>query len=51
MAGDHPPPIVLGEGIPLFASASRQDSLKPTDTQTYANGIVLLSYEPMSSPT
>lgn len=39
-------PIVLGAGIPLFATASRQDPLRLIETKPYPNGLVQLSYEP-----
>ena len=38
-------PVILGSGIPLFANAPRQDSLKLVDVTPYPTGIVLLSYE------
>ena len=38
-------PIVLGSGIPLFASSSRQDELRLTHTNAYKSGIVQLCYE------
>ncbi len=38
-------PVVLGEGIPLFAPHSGQDSLKLTETKKYASGVIQLSYE------
>ena len=37
-------PMVLGEGIPLFASGKLNKALKLTDTKTYANGMVQLTY-------
>ena len=42
-------PIVLGDGIPLFATAARLDMLKLTDSKAYPNGIVQLSYEPQQA--
>ena len=39
-------PVVLGGGIPLFATASRQDRLRLVEAKPYPSGIVLLSYEP-----
>jgi dihydrofolate reductase len=38
-------PIVLGAGIPLLASGSRQDPLRLVETRPYPNGLVRLSYE------
>ena len=38
-------PIVLGGGIPLFADASRQDSLTLVEARPFPSGIVQLSYE------
>ena len=41
-------PVVLGSGIPLLASSSRQDELRLTHANTYPSGIVQLCYEPMA---
>jgi dihydrofolate reductase len=38
-------PIVLGEGIPLFANQTTTQSLKLTKCQTYNSGLVQLSYD------
>ena len=37
-------PVILGDGIPLFASAPTQDSLTLVKTTPYQNGIVMLTY-------
>ncbi len=39
-------PIILGQGIPLFAFARRIDEHALTDVTTHARGIVQLYYEP-----
>ncbi len=41
-------PILLGDGIPLFAAVSRQDILKLIESKTHPSGIVQLSYESQS---
>jgi dihydrofolate reductase len=38
-------PIVLGEGIPLFANQTTTQSLNLTKCQTYSSGLVQLSYD------
>jgi dihydrofolate reductase len=38
-------PIVLGEGIPLFANPTNPHSLRLTNCQTYSSGLVQLSYD------
>lgn len=38
-------PIILGEGIPLFASQTTPQSLNFTKCQTYSSGLVQLSYD------
>ncbi len=38
-------PIVLGEGIPLFANPTTPQSLHLTNCQTYSSGLVQLSYD------
>ena len=38
-------PIVLGEGIPLFANKTTTQYLNFTKCQTYSSGLVQLSYE------
>ncbi len=38
-------PIVLGEGIPLFANPTTPQSLRLTNCQTYSSGLVQLSYD------
>ena len=38
-------PIVLGEGIPLFANPTNPHSLRLTKCQTYSSGLVQLSYD------
>ena len=43
-------PILLGDGIPLFAATSRTDPLTLTDVKSYRSGIVQLSYEPAGVP-
>lgn len=42
-------PLILGEGIPLFAPAAGPDALRLVDTTRYASGIVELGYVPQSS--
>jgi dihydrofolate reductase len=37
-------PVVLGRGVPLFASAARSDSLRLIETKSFPSGIVQLSY-------
>ena len=39
-------PIVIGSGKALFAGVSRKLNLKTVSTRAFANGNVLLSYEP-----
>ncbi len=39
-------PIILGTGIPLFATAAGQDTLRLIEAKPYPNGLVQLSYEP-----
>ena len=39
-------PVVLGEGIPLFATTSGQELLRLTEARTFPSGIVMLDYEP-----
>lgn len=41
-------PIILGEGIPLFAHQTNATSLKLTRCQRYSSGLVQLSYNVMS---
>ena len=43
-------PVVLGGGIPLFADAPGQDSLRLLDAKSYSSGIVQLSYEMQPGP-
>lgn len=38
-------PIVLGEGIPLFATPTTATDLQLTGCQTYSSGLVQLSYD------
>jgi dihydrofolate reductase len=38
-------PIVLGEGIPLFANQTNSHSLRLTNCQTYSSSLVQLSYD------
>jgi dihydrofolate reductase len=38
-------PVVLGKGIPLFASVSGQTSLKLVEIKPFPSGVVMLSYE------
>ena len=38
-------PIVLGEGIPLFPSPTKETSFELTHSESYANGIVNLEYK------
>lgn len=37
-------PVILGDGIPLFPPATSQRSLELEDSQSYANGMVRLTY-------
>lgn len=37
-------PVLLGEGVPLFAPGGRQEQLRLTDSKVYDNGIVQLRY-------
>jgi dihydrofolate reductase len=39
-------PVVLGAGVPLFASTSEQTSLRLIEVKPLPNGLVQLSYEP-----
>jgi dihydrofolate reductase len=41
-------PIILGEGIPLFAHPINATSLKLTGCQSYSSGLVQLSYNVMN---
>jgi len=38
-------PVVLGAGIPLFATAARHESLRLTEVKPYPSSMVVLSYE------
>ena len=40
-------PIILGEGTPIFKGISHKLNLKLTETSTFKNGIVLLTYQPI----
>jgi dihydrofolate reductase len=37
-------PVILGEGIPLFAQAPKLHSLELIETKPYPSGIVMLTY-------
>ena len=37
-------PVILGAGIPLFASGGTQEALKLVETNAYPSGIVQLRY-------
>jgi dihydrofolate reductase len=37
-------PVILGEGIPLFAASGEREYLQLTDSRTYPNGVVQLQY-------
>ncbi len=41
-------PVILGEGIPLFAAAEGQDPLELTGTSRCPSGVIQLSYRPAS---
>jgi dihydrofolate reductase len=41
-------PVVLGKGRTMFEGLERKLVLKRTKTRTFANGKVLLCYEPMA---
>lgn len=43
-------PVVLGKGIPLFAAASRQDTLRLVEAKPYPNGVIQLNYELKPEP-
>ena len=43
-------PVVLGKGIPLFAAASRQDTLRLVESKPYPNGVIQLNYELKPEP-
>lgn len=38
-------PVLIGDGIPLFGSLSRDIKLRPIKTQQYASGLVTTVYE------
>ena len=38
-------PVVIGEGKPLFPRSEKRLALKPAETRTFGNGVVLLRYE------
>jgi dihydrofolate reductase len=38
-------PVVLGAGIPLFATAARHESLRLTEVKPYPSSMVVLTYE------
>ena len=40
-------PVLLGDGIPLFQTSTRQTCLKLVLSETYDNGVVRLVYEPI----
>jgi dihydrofolate reductase len=37
-------PVILGEGIPLFASSGEREYLQLADSRSYPNGVVQLRY-------
>jgi dihydrofolate reductase len=37
-------PVILGEGIPLFASSGEREYLQLADSRSYQNGVVQLRY-------
>ncbi len=39
-------PVILGGGIPIFAAAAGQDSLKLIELKPYPSGLVQLTYQP-----
>jgi len=39
-------PVVIGAGRPLFAGLTLKLNLRLADTRSFANGNVLLTYEP-----
>lgn len=41
-------PVLIGSGIPLFASFGRDIRLEHVQTQSYANGLVQSTYRPIS---
>lgn len=42
-------PIILGDGIPLFARIDRLQRLKSTGVQSFPSGLVQLKYEPLQA--
>jgi dihydrofolate reductase len=40
-------PIVLGEGVPLFAASPKRTDPRLIHSETFASGVVLLTYERM----
>lgn len=38
-------PVILGTGIPLFTSATKPNSLKLLETQTFESGVIAVVYE------
>lgn len=42
-------PVVVGSGKRLFGEWSEQKALRLVDTQTFASGVVVLTYEPAQS--
>ena len=43
-------PVLLGTGTPLFRPADTPAALRPLETRTFGNGVVLLRYERSADP-
>ncbi|OJJ16137.1 hypothetical protein BKI52_35820 [marine bacterium AO1-C] len=42
-------PVILGEGIPLFANIPKETKLQLTDSQSFGSGMVNLSYKVLNN--